>query len=255
MKKIIHSIIMTFSMYTKLWMPRVEWSKENKRYAFAFFPLVGVVEFVLLLVGYGIWNRIQTGKESQMIFLGILLTWLPILYTGGIHMDGFMDTCDALGSHASKERKLEIMKDSHIGSVAVLCCASYLLVYYLGMREIRIEQLQIFGFTLIAQRAICVLCLLYVPGAKANGLAADFVQSSDIQNSKRLLYLFLAFAFLGMGYLSLHMVLVFSGYYLLATLWYVKKMRKEFGGLTGDTSGFFLQTLEIGALWLILLCN
>ena len=61
---------------------------------------------------------------------------LPLLITGGIHMDGFMDTVDALASHQSRERKLEILKDSACGAFAVLYCGVYLLLsfalYYEG---------------------------------------------------------------------------------------------------------------------------
>ncbi len=55
---------------------------------------------------------------------------LPLAYTGGIHMDGFCDTCDALASHQDRARKLEILKDSRVGAFAVLGCVSYLLLQY-----------------------------------------------------------------------------------------------------------------------------
>ena len=53
----------------------------------------------------------------------------PIIITGGIHMDGFLDTQDALGSYQPRERRLEILKDSHAGAFAIISCAVYLMMY------------------------------------------------------------------------------------------------------------------------------
>lgn len=44
---------------------------------------------------------------------------MPLLVTGGIHIDGFSDTMDALSSHAERQKKLEIMDDPHIGAFGV----------------------------------------------------------------------------------------------------------------------------------------
>lgn len=253
MKKIYRSLIMVFSMYTKLPMPIVEWNEENKAYAFALFPLVGAVEMALLLCVYWVWSRMQIFDLDLELLIGILLTLLPILYTGGIHMDGFMDTLDALGSHASRERKLEIMKDSHVGSVAVLGAAFYILIYYLGMSQMQMHQLLLFGFSLIAERALSVLCLLHFQGARKNGMAADFVQSSKASESKIILLGFLAISILGMAAFEWRMAAILLIYFLCVTCWYVRKMQMEIGGLTGDTSGFFLQVTEIGTLWMVII--
>ena len=54
---------------------------------------------------------------------------LPLLVTGGIHLDGFLDVADARSSHQSRARKLEILKDSHVGAFAVIAMGCYLLLY------------------------------------------------------------------------------------------------------------------------------
>ena len=61
---------------------------------------------------------------------------IPILITGGFHVDGFLDTCDALHSYQPRERKLEILKDSHIGAFAVIMLALYGLIFLGGFSEI-----------------------------------------------------------------------------------------------------------------------
>ena len=102
----IQSLIIAFAMYSKIPMPRVDWNKKNMRYALCFFPMVGVV------IGLALWGCVRLCEIGNMkgFFSSVLLTILPIILTGGIHMDGFLDTVDALSSNASKERKLEILK-------------------------------------------------------------------------------------------------------------------------------------------------
>ena len=119
------AFIIAFSTYSRIPMPQVEWNEKHMKYAICFFPLVGAV-VGLLALGWG-WL-------CRFLDLGELLqaagwTALPLLVTGGIHMDGFCDTVDALSSHQSRERKLEILKDSHTGAFAVIFCGVWLLLY------------------------------------------------------------------------------------------------------------------------------
>ena len=69
---------------------------------------------------------------GSFLAAGILLA-VPIFITGGIHMDGFMDTCDARASYGDREKKLAILKDTHTGAFAVIFGALYLILYGGGM--------------------------------------------------------------------------------------------------------------------------
>ena len=79
------------------------------RYAMLAFPFIGLVvgggELLLL------WGAHTLCAEGLLLW--VLLFLLPLGVTGGIHADGFCDTCDALGSRQTVEKKLEILKDSH----------------------------------------------------------------------------------------------------------------------------------------------
>lgn len=74
------------------------------------------------------WLALCDALGFGALLRGAVGALLPILVTGGIHMDGFMDTSDALASWQSPEKRLEILKDSHVGAFAVLGCAGYLLL-------------------------------------------------------------------------------------------------------------------------------
>ena len=105
--RLISSFVIAFSTYSRLPMPQVEWSEENKRYSMCFFPLVGLAVGAVLC-GW-IWLCVWAGIGGFM--KGAVAAAIPLFVTGGIHMDGLMDTCDALASWQSKERRLEILKD------------------------------------------------------------------------------------------------------------------------------------------------
>ena len=91
MRQLLRSLATAFSMYSSIPVPRVEWREENMRYVMCFFPLVGVV------TGPAIWCWLwlcrQFGVGAPLA--AVVCTALPVLVSGGIHLDGFCDTVDA----------------------------------------------------------------------------------------------------------------------------------------------------------------
>src|SRR5215469_9955056 len=80
-----------------------------------YFPLVGLLLAVLLwLLALAL-----TPLVPQLALAALLVVALVIL-TGGLHLDGLMDSCDGLFGGSTRERKLQIMDDSHLGSFGVL---------------------------------------------------------------------------------------------------------------------------------------
>lgn len=108
------AILIAFSTYSKIPMPHFKWDPKALQYSMCAFPLVGAV------IGAGefaIWYLFGFLLQWSEVFTAALLTIFPILITGGIHMDGFLDTVDAKSSYKSKEEKLQILKDPHTGGV------------------------------------------------------------------------------------------------------------------------------------------
>lgn len=130
--RIIKSFFIAFSMYSKIPMPQFQWKDEDMRYALCFFPWVGAVIGAL----WYLWKWFVTGSRWEPLCYTVVGTAIPILITGGFHVDGFLDTCDALHSYQPRERKLEILKDSHIGAFAVIMLALYGLIFLGGFSEI-----------------------------------------------------------------------------------------------------------------------
>ena len=94
------SLISAFSMYSRIPMPQIEWKEENRRYALCFFPLIGAFIGGLILLWRYICIKIGIGS----LLFGAVSAVIPIIVTGGIHLDGFCDVCDAKASCAPKER-------------------------------------------------------------------------------------------------------------------------------------------------------
>ena len=94
----VKSLVIAFAMYSKLPMPRVEWDEKSLSRALWWFPAVGLAAGGLLWL----WLRLSQllGLSTVLCAAGALL--LPVAVSGGIHLDGFCDTCDALSSHQSR---------------------------------------------------------------------------------------------------------------------------------------------------------
>ena len=105
-------------------MPKCEWKEENRRYALGFFPLVGVVIGVMIIL----WRLLCDFLETGPFIFSAGAVFLPVLITGGIHIDGFCDVTDARASYADSQKRLAILADPHIGSFAIIRTCLYFLM-------------------------------------------------------------------------------------------------------------------------------
>lgn len=236
-----NSFKLAFSMYSRIPMPRADWDKDKMKYVMAFFPLIGVA------VGGGmiLWNLLvqRTGINGLMSAVGRVL--IPLLLTGGIHMDGFLDTIDARRSYQSFERKLEILKDPHTGAFAIIYGGIY-LVAMLGLySEVSSGNLWIVAIGFVLSRALSGISVVAFKGAKDTGTAADFRQSAEKRRVFIALVVYAVLASVAMiimsplaGGLAVIGALAVFGYYRVMSY-------REFGGVTGDLAGYFLQLCEL----------
>ena len=169
----LKSLICAFLMYSRIPMPHVEWREETRRYALGFFPLVGAVQGMLLVLWYLLADKLLL--PPLLFAAGAVL--LPVLVTGGIHLDGFCDVTDARSAYAEKARRLEILSDPHIGSFAVLHLCLYLIVQtalMTGIHSLRMAGLT--GCSFVISRALSGLSAVTFPAAKKDGTLQSFVR-------------------------------------------------------------------------------
>lgn len=240
MKKIYHSLVLAFAMYSKIPTPRADWEKENMRYVMCFFPLVGVVIGALV---YG-WGWLTAQVSVGVLFRTAVYVLIPVLVTGGIHLDGFLDTCDALHSYADKKRKLDILKDPHAGAFAIICGISLFVLNFGLWSEVSMHGVRSLAFGFVISRCISGWSVAVFPCAKDTGLAATFQDAAHrhivgaVCGVELLLVFAAAFFVEPLGAACL----VAAASFTLA--WYYYMSRKQFGGITGDLAGWFLQICE-----------
>ena len=114
--RLLRTIAVTFAQYSRIPVPRFDWEKEDMRYSMSVFPWVGAVIGACFVLVY----RLSGTLGLPQLAVIALLTAVPLVITGGFHVDGFLDVEDALSSWRSREDKLAILKDPHIGAFAVI---------------------------------------------------------------------------------------------------------------------------------------
>ncbi|SFC55154.1 adenosylcobinamide-GDP ribazoletransferase [Butyrivibrio sp. YAB3001] len=248
------SIAISFSLYSKIPMPIFEWKEENYKHAIAFLPLVGMVIGIISFV----LSFLCSTFHMPVFFVTAILTLVPVFLTGGFHLDGFMDVQDALHSYQPREKKLEIMKDPHIGAFAVIGVGAlalmwlgfmYLLVDRAFLSE-KITSLWAFCGIYPLVRAFCGLSSILFKNAKKDGMLSMETGKSgkldvcllSVQGIAS--FLFMLFMNVLTGICALAGVILF-------TFWYKKMCQKQFGGVTGDTAGFFVVAGEVFLLMVI----
>lgn len=213
------------------------------------FPLAGAV----IAAPAGLLLALLLGWGANATLAAFAAVTLQILLSGALHEDGLADCADGLGGSATREKTLEIMKDSRVGSYGVLA-----LVLSVGIRvsalAALIHQLSPLNVALCMigvgalSRAFMVWHWHALPAAKPDGVAASLGKPDD-QSLYTALVLGLAIATLAVvpfaGFHPLIVGLLVSGACAYGFQLYI---RKRLGGQTGDTIGATQQICETMAL-------
>ncbi len=240
---VLRSIATAFLMFSRVPMPKVAWKPENMRFALAALPLVGVLIGALLWSWAWLCGALSVGS----ILFAAGMTLLPLLVSGGIHLDGFCDTVDALSSHATQERKREILKDPHVGAFAVIGVCAYLLAVFALYTELPNEK-----------NAVLLACLIPVLSRGAGALASFGTPSDGAgllhtmrssADRRAVVWILAAWCVLGVSGLLLLApltggVMALAG--ALCTVLTVRMAKRQFGGMSGDLAGFCIQVCELG---------
>ena len=238
----LKSMFSAFLMYSRIPVPKVEWKEENRRYALGFFPLIGTVIGGLLIL----WRYLCTELAANQFIFAAGAVFLPVLVTGGIHLDGFCDVVDARSSYADKEKRLAIMSDPHIGSFAVIKLCLYLIIQtalFSAVDSLRLSALAACGY--VVSRGLSGLSAVTFRSAKKEGTLQSFVRPSH-----RKITVAMQLTFIVLSGTAMTFLLPVEGISALLTALAVTAYHRyvsyrDFGGITGDLCGWFLQICEI----------
>ena len=247
MKGILNDFLLMIQFFTRIPINKnLQCEKVNFRRGAFFLPIVasiiGGMEFLIYL---GLKNFLP---PNVIIVLLLLFT---AMITGGLHMDGLADTCDGFFSLRDKQRIIEIMKDSRIGSYGTIALIIDLLLKYelLYSLVLKLYSISIVLAPIIGKISILFLCLSKRT-AKKNGSGNIFIgnMSKTIIFSITIIILMISTYFLGVK----ATITPFIGVLLITYLVYLLCLNK-INGLTGDTLGACNELGEITYLLILLM--
>lgn len=246
------SLLMAFSLYSRVPIPGMErapWEGAKKDYVLCFFPVVGLVIGAAEAVLFALCDAMALPATATACFLAAL----PVLLTGGIHVDGLIDAADARHSFLPKEERLRIMKDPHVGAFGVIRLALWLLLL-VGALTVSLTDAagtalsSAPGIILLfaVSRAVVGFSAQVLPPAKEEGML-NAVLGGERSRRRAAWILFLEIAalfaalFAWRAACALPLLIVF----FLLFLYYRSMALRMFGGVSGDLAGWFLCVLEL----------
>ncbi|WP_442601611.1 adenosylcobinamide-GDP ribazoletransferase [Paenibacillus sp. KN14-4R] len=252
----LHGVIAAFQFLSRLPLPiTIPYNNDVFRRSVPFYPLVGViVAFILTLC-----SIVLRDVLPLLPFVIIILVIWTVL-TGGLHLDGLMDTADGILSHRPREQMLEIMKDSRVGAMGVIVC-----VLHLMMKAALLATLLPLGWEITCAALVLSLCwsrcfmaiaMKGWPYARKESGLGSYFQGTPI------LYVWLTIGLaicLSAGLLCIMgNTFMNDGWYpflvipasILIVGWAIAAyLNHKLGGLTGDTYGALIELLEVAGLF------
>ena len=229
----MHSFLIGLQFLTRIRLVnQTEWTAEDFGRSTRFFPLVGLV--LGICYASAAWLLVYTkGLFGMQALPTALLLILPLVLTGGLHADGFMDTADGVFSGRERERKLEIMKDSRVGSFGVVSFVLLMFVQFSLLFDMHPLLLvpALFVMPIIGRLAM-VLAVSCFPYARKDGVGKTFADMGD-RRTVVIAALTTTALVLPWGTLAAAALVLGTAFALL----FCSAMTKILGGVTGDVYG------------------
>ena len=215
-----------------------------------YLPYAGCV--IGLFLAVLAWGVLRISHFEEHLLAGTLLATVWLIITGGLHMDGLMDTADGVYSHQTKERMLEIMQDSRVGNFGVLAGISILLLKIFSLAALAKNPLILLSLLLfvpVAARFCDLFTIAFFNYAKKEGKGKIWHDSTNIPGD----LIFGLVPVVGLAlFLSIYshptIVLIAFGSALVSGITLAFKLNSILGGQTGDTYGATVEISETGAL-------
>lgn len=242
MKSFWNSMIAAFASYSIIPMPNIELTEENTKYQLCFVPLIGVVIGVILCG----WNVGWPYLCNYNFLPAVVFVIVPVIVSRAVHIDGFIDTVDAICSNKTMERKLEILKDTHIGSFAIIMSLSYFLIALGVWSEMPIDAVPVLAVGFVLSRALNGLAIVTFPHAKTSKQRIPNITDNGLKRTIRIvMVIYILICAAVMCYLEpLYGSIGLAGA-MISFVYYYYVARRHFGGITKNVAGYFVQVCEL----------
>jgi len=213
--------------------------EENFANSMAFFPLVGMLIGISLVVLRRIFYYLPVSPLIGDTLVLIVWIWL----SGGLHLDGFADSVDGFSGGHDKEGILKIMKDSATGAKGVVALVSLLLLKFVLLVEmpLLLKDAALFFAPTIGRWSMVIAAFLGKPARSKNSMGKLFM---DYVGWRELIFASLTLAVVGILLFKLYflpLVIIVIGIVLLI----LKYCQKRIGGISGDTLGAINEIVEV----------
>lgn len=214
----------------------------------AYFPLAGMFIGLGLFCLYTMLTEFLSNLLTAVIVVG---TWA--WFTGGIHLDGFVDTSDGLGSGKDKEGILSVMKDTHCGAKGVVALVFLIILKIVLLKDISCSMMfPCLILTPVFSRWAMVCAASYCDYArKTASFGRAFVENTGI---KEWLISSIILLIIGFVLMQLKFFIVMAAG-LAITILFIIYFRKKIGGVTGDVLGALNEVVEVSSLSIFLLLS
>ena len=235
----LRSFILMLGFFTRIPVPQIEYTEERYIRGIPLLPFVGAVSGALLLLVFQLSRWLPMPVAALAVFLAYLLI------TGGIHLDGLGDSCDALFSGRTPEQMLEIMKDSRSGSFGVLGLVFASAAYLILLSYAPWQAVLLFPVVGKVTPALASSCAPYI---RAKGMAEVFCKNATKGVLAFDLLLCIAAGFvlgIPVGISAVVSLFVCAGLVL--------RVKHILGGITGDILGLACEVTQLAFLFLCVL--
>lgn len=227
---------------------RREVSPEELGRSAGYFPVVGLI-IGLVLVGLD-W---LFGLILPSAVVNALLIVSLVLFTGVLHLDGFVDTCDGIAGHKPTEDRWRVMLDSRVGGFGIVGIVLLLLVKYVSLNSIPAPLMMTTLVLMpVVSRWVMVYAIFAYPYAKPSGLGKAFKQGTNWIRFTIATLITLAVVVALALLAGLAIIFVMFLIWVMAVVMAVY-LKSKFSGLTGDTYGAINEVAEVGVLILVTL--
>jgi len=239
----MRKILIALSFFTRIPIKLKDVTNEEFYDSMILIPIVGLF---IGLVLYGVSVLLSFIHFIELQALLLIITYIGL--TGGLHLDGFADTVDALFSARDRDKMMEIMKDSRLGAFGAIGLILLILTYWMCLTiilpkySIVILIMPVFGRV----AAIMSTCFsTYAPGG--GGLGKRFVEMTQRHHFVIYLLFLVAYATFVLGLTGF--IAVILGF--IPGLFLMLNLQKKIGGMTGDTIGMTVELNQVFFLVII----
>lgn len=253
MKQLFTGMVLALQFFTALPIRKAfDMNARSATIMYGAIPLIGLgigaLQAIFLTVN-------DTYFALSPLFTAILIVVLHFVATGGLHMDGVVDTGDAYFSYRDQKKRLEILDDPRIGAFGAMTLVLFVLLKVGVLYELLLRGLPLLYMILIpfiARQAV-ILVFITTNTSKETGLASYFKKTV---NERTLLWIVISYFIAILAavlFLQNGILLILYGAMLVFTALYRSWAKRNFGGISGDLLGAIFEWAEL-ILWFVLLC-